>query len=145
MFSSDVSDQHVGVLKLLNNSTSREGVLIGSDLAQSLPLYVLGAEQEIRIVLDKLVQNAVKFTKKGSVLVQLRSQSLENHTVKLIYQVIDIGPGIAADYISGGKIFDAFSQADSSHTRPHEGLGLGLSLCKILSNRMNGEFTVQSE
>lgn len=126
------------VLKLLNETASKPGVTMNSDIPQNLPQYVTGAEQEIRIVIRKLLQNAVKFTKEGSVLIRMGAEYASSNNVKLIYEVIDTGPGIEPSYLADGKIFDSFTQGDSSLSRPHEGLGLGLSLCRKLVDRMGG-------
>lgn len=133
------------VLKLLNDTVPVDGVVVESEIPQSLPQYVTGAEQEIRIIIRKLLQNAVKFTKLGSVLVAVSAEQLSSNKVKLIFQVTDTGPGIDPRHLADGRIFDAFTQGDSSLRRAHEGLGLGLSLCKTLSDRMGGEFSVESQ
>lgn len=65
--------------------------------------------------------------------------------MQLIFQVTDTGPGIDPSHVEDGRIFDAFTQGDSSLRRAHEGLGLGLSLCKTLSDRMGGKFSVESQ
>ncbi len=133
------------VLKLLNDTIPKEGVVIESNIPQNLPQYVSGPEQEVRIVLRKLLQNAIKFTKEGSVLIAVTSEHLSRDTVELTFEVTDTGPGIEHSHVRDGRIFDAFTQGDSSLRRAHEGLGLGLSLCKTLSERMGGMFTVKSQ
>lgn len=133
------------VLKMLNETTPANGVILESDISPQLPQFVSGQEQELRIIIRKLLQNAVKFTEEGSILIKLNAEPLPDSKVKLIYRVVDTGKGIEPDQIAEGKIFDAFTQEDSSHRRAHEGLGLGLALCKTLSDRMGGELTVRSE
>ncbi|MGJ8652231.1 MAG: response regulator [Opitutaceae bacterium] len=133
------------VLKMLNETAPVEGVIIESDISDQLPQYVSGHEQELRIVIRKLLQNAVKFTEEGSILIKLHAEPLADAQVRLVYQVIDTGKGIKPEHLADGRIFDAFTQEDSSSSRAHEGLGLGLALCKTLSDRMGGELTVQSE
>jgi len=132
------------VLKLLNETDPKEGVQIDSDISQNLPQFVSGAEQEIRIVIRKLLQNAIKFTDAGQVTVKVSSEYQSSNKVKLQFEVSDTGPGIDDADLRGGKIFDAFSQADTSLSRNHQGLGLGLSLCKSLADRMGAELTIES-
>ncbi len=132
------------VLKLLNEAESKAGVRLESDIPPSLPQFVSGAEQEIRIVIRKLLQNALKFTKAGQVKVTISSEHLGGSKIGLLVEVADTGPGIDPESIRSGRIFDAFTQGDSSMKRPHEGLGLGLSLCKSLANRMGAELKVES-
>ncbi|HAV14072.1 MAG TPA: hypothetical protein DCX06_11370 [Opitutae bacterium] len=132
------------VLKLLNETRPKAGVSLDSDLPPSLPAYVSGAEQEIRIVVRKLLQNAVKFTESGSVSLKMSAQPISSSQVKLSYHVMDTGTGIEPSWIEEGKIFDAFTQGDSSSRRLYEGLGLGLALCKALADRMKGNLSVES-
>ena len=75
----------------------------------------------------------------------IRFEYLSAATIRLSFEVSDSGPGIDPAYIESGKIFDAFSQADSSLARPYEGLGLGLALCNSISGRLGGSLEVESE
>ncbi|MGJ8639167.1 MAG: ATP-binding response regulator [Opitutaceae bacterium] len=131
-------------LKLLNEVKPRAGVVLDSEMPHGLTQYVSGPEQEIRIVVRKLLQNAVKFTESGSILVKLSTLLGVDGQVQLLYAISDTGPGIDPSLLDEGIIFDAFTQGDSSASRSHEGLGLGLALCRALSDRMNGGFAVES-
>ncbi len=133
------------LLKLINESAAAAEVQIQSDIPEDLPQYVSGSESEIRIVLRKLLQNAVKFASGGEVRVAIQFEHTSDSDIRLCFEVSDAGPGIAPEYLEDGKIFDAFSQADSSLARPHEGLGLGLALCKNISDRLGGSLVVESE
>lgn len=133
------------VIKTLNDFPPKEGVSVTADIPGDLPTFVSGAEHEIRIILRKLLQNALKFTKEGSIRVAADYEPLGGNRLRLIFSVSDTGPGIDPEYLQHGRIFDAFSQGDSSMRRSYEGLGLGLALCKSLSNRLGGELGVESE
>ncbi len=95
-------------------------------------------------ILMNLVNNAVKFTEKGevSVTAELDSYILSDR-LKLRFSIKDSGIGIPADKIP--ILFNAFTQADGSLTRKFGGAGLGLVICKRLTEMMGGEISVQSE
>lgn len=133
------------LLKLINEEATAAQVEIQSDIPEDLPQYVSGSENEIRIVLRKLLQNAVKFSSGGDVRVAVQFEHTADTDIRISFVVSDTGPGIAPEYLEGGKIFDAFSQGDTSLARPHEGLGLGLALCKNISDRLDASLVVNSE
>src|SRR6202040_3023870 len=108
-----------------------------------VPLGMLGDTGRIRQVLMNLVANAVKFTEQGEVIVRTR---LAEHTpagapVRLEFP--DTGTGITHE--AATRLFQPFSQADSSTTRKYGGTGLGLAICKGLVERMGGAIGVDSE
>jgi PAS domain S-box-containing protein len=106
-------------------------------------LSVRADSNRLRQILLNLVGNALKFTQKGGVTVQLtleESETAPHHVVK--YSVIDTGIGIPQDKIS--KLFRSFSQVDSSTTREFGGTGLGLVICKRLVELMGGKIGVTS-
>ncbi len=113
--------------------------------------YVPGSEQfvyadpvRVRQAISNLINNAMKFTEKGHVVLTVREDktnpSLE--TANLVFTVEDTGIGIASELHE--KIFEKFVQADSSTTRDFGGTGLGLSICKRLIEMMGGEITLHS-
>jgi signal transduction histidine kinase len=132
------------VLKLIAESEIPESLKIISDIPDDLLELVSGAEQEIRIVVRKLLLNAFKFTREGHVVVSVRYEPLSGDQARLIFIVEDTGEGVEPELLKNGKIFDAFTQGDSSLRRSHEGLGLGLSLCKSIADRLGGSIGVES-
>lgn len=114
--------------------------------------YVPGSEQfvyadpvRVRQTLSNLINNAIKFTEKGYVVVSVREDKSnpQPDKVNLIFSVEDSGIGIAPE--AHEKIFEKFVQADSSTTRDFGGTGLGLSICERLVEMMGGKITLQSE
>ena len=97
----------------------------------------------IRQVLINLISNAAKFTDEGSVTVSAEVQPAENGKLEMLINVTDTGPGIAKEDQS--KLFQAFSQVDSSPTRKTGGTGLGLSICQRLIDLHGGTIGVHSE
>jgi two-component system, sensor histidine kinase and response regulator len=108
-----------------------------------LPLALRGDPGRIRQVLINLAGNAVKFTSSGEVLVRAHLAGRSERGVVIRFEIVDTGIGIAADDVP--RMFDAFSQADSSITRRFGGSGLGLAICQQLVNAMGGSLGVDSE
>jgi signal transduction histidine kinase/EAL domain-containing protein (putative c-di-GMP-specific phosphodiesterase class I)/DNA-binding NarL/FixJ family response regulator len=98
---------------------------------------VLADPTRLRQVLGNLVNNAIKFTESGGVLI-----SVEPDGGGYVFAITDTGPGIAEDKLP--KLFEAFSQADQTTTRKHGGTGLGLTICDRLVRAMGGEWRLSS-
>ncbi|MGZ3255125.1 MAG: sensor histidine kinase, partial [Burkholderiaceae bacterium] len=117
----------------------------GLQLKIDIPLSTITVNTDRRAlkqVLLNLVSNAIKFTDAGSITIQM-GQRLEGGNILTQFKVIDTGVGIqSADQ---SKLFQAFTQLDSSSTKRHEGTGLGLYLCKKLSHLLNGRLSFESE
>lgn len=97
----------------------------------------------LKQILINFISNAIKFTSEGRVDFIIRCKELENSLYQFEFEVRDTGIGIEKDSIS--KLFDSFTQADSSITRKYGGTGLGLAISKKLSDLMGGEIVVESE
>ncbi|MDM8533461.1 ATP-binding protein [Clostridiaceae bacterium HSG29] len=108
-----------------------------------LPKYFYGDKNRIRQVLSNLLENAIKFTKKGKILLIVRrSKNFENNHI-IIFNVIDSGIGISES--NQNKIFEVFYQLDGALARTHDGNGLGLAISKQLIEMMGGRISVRSE
>ena len=101
---------------------------------------VLGDPTRLRQVISNLVNNAIKFTETGGVLIRI-DRAVDGAGIEAA--VIDTGPGIPADKLP--KLFEAFSQEDQTTTRKHGGTGLGLAICDRLVRAMGGEWRLASE
>lgn len=112
------------------------------DFAENIPTSLVGDPTRLGQIILNLVNNAVKFTERGHIVVSIRADHISEHEAVLRFTVSDTGMGIDPDYLS--RLFEAFTQADSSITRRHGGTGLGLTICKRLVALMGGEITVQS-
>lgn len=106
------------------------------------PRMVMGDPGRIRQILMNLVSNAVKFTEHGDVVVTVSDDGSDAETSRLKISVKDTGIGIAAD--KQCKIFDKFSQANASTTRKFGGTGLGLTICRQLTQQMGGDMGFSS-
>lgn len=105
--------------------------------------WVLGDAVRVRQILLNLINNALKFTREGHVLVRLTEGDDGAGEGVLRLEVQDTGVGIPADQLT--RIFDIFTQADQSTARRFGGSGLGLAVCKRLTEMMNGHISVTSE
>lgn len=107
-----------------------------------VPVLLKGDPKRLRQVLAALIENAVKFTPKGEVIVRTSMLFETDTTVDLRFSVCDTGIGVSEDQL--GMLFGTFTQVDASATRRYNGLGLGLAIAKQLVTLMNGEIGVHS-
>jgi two-component system sensor histidine kinase/response regulator len=107
-----------------------------------VPDRVLGDPQRLRQVLTNLIGNAVKFTHKGEIAVEVFPLALQNGRALLSFEVRDSGIGMPPETIS--QLFEPFVQADDSSTRNYGGMGLGLAIARRLVTLMGGSIEVSS-
>ncbi len=108
----------------------------------SMPSMLCGDEVRIKQVLINLLNNAVKYTKEGSVTLSVRCERVALNKVRVWYSVEDTGQGVKKENIP--YIFDAFKRVDEKKNRHIEGTGLGLSIVRQLVELMGGEISVNS-
>jgi len=130
-------------MKTLAVRAHQKGLELVYQVAPDVPNELVGDPLRLRQILVNLVDNAVKFTEQGEVVVQGEVETLQEETVALYVSVQDTGIGIPADRQQ--QIFEAFTQVDSSSTRPFGGVGLGLSISSRLVARMGGRMWVESQ
>ncbi len=139
------------VCTLLSSRAHGKGLELNCFLPSNLPLRWHGDPTRIRQVLTNLIGNAVKFTEQGEVSVKVSASSVVETLVStsaakaaptLRFEVADTGIGITVE--AQARLFQAFSQADSSTSRRYGGTGLGLSISKDLVMLMNGRIGVES-
>jgi two-component system, sensor histidine kinase and response regulator len=129
--------------KLLALRASEKGLELACHIAPDAPDVVLGDPGRLRQVLLNVLGNAVKFTDKGEVVLDVVVQTIGSSRTTLRFSVSDTGIGIPAD--KQQQIFQAFTQADSSTTRRFGGTGLGLAIALRLVDLMGGRLWVDSE
>jgi len=134
----DLNEIVEDVLSLFWDRAASKGLDIAGFVDPSTPHLVAGDPVRLRQVISNLVNNAIKFTETGGVLVEIAPEA---NGIRIA--VRDTGIGIPADKID--SVFGAFTQADQSTTRRFGGTGLGLAICKKLVDAMEGQFKVTSE
>jgi two-component system, sensor histidine kinase and response regulator len=107
------------------------------------PNSFIGDPGRIRQILSNLLGNAVKFTERGHVMIDVVFESISQDSANLCIKVIDTGIGITKDQQK--TVFEKFTQADSSTTRKFGGTGLGLAICKQLTELMHGTLSIKSD
>ena len=129
------------VATLLSVSADSKGIELMVRFQPDLPLSLIGDAGRLRQSLMNIVGNAIKFTHKGHVLIDI-SGDCEDSSVQLSVKIEDTGIGIPDDKLS--SIFDKFTQAESSTTRQFGGTGLGLAITNSLVEAMNGNIVATS-
>ena len=123
--------------------TKQKGLEINRFLASDVPSGLIGDSVRLRQILTNLVDNAIKFTVKGEIDIEIRVADDLGDRVRLRFVVKDAGIGIPRE--RQAAIFESFTQADSSTTRKYGGTGLGTTISKQLAELMGGEIGVESE
>ena len=132
---------NIATLVGLKTQEKKLELLFQTDL--SVPSSLVGDPLRLGQILTNLSNNAVKFTDKGQIIVSAELIKKDNTQVTLKFSVQDTGIGMTAEQVA--KLFQPFSQVDSSTTRKYGGTGLGLTISKRLAEMMGGDIWVESE
>lgn len=128
------------IVMLMSGHAAQKNIMLDSDIAPDIPTHVLGDPTRLRQVLLNLVNNALKFTEKGSVTIIIARDREQDDAI--YFAVKDTGIGISE--AAQAKLFTPFTQAEESTTRKFGGTGLGLAISKRLINAMESEIKVAS-
>jgi len=131
------------VIDLFAAQSQSKGLELACLVYQEVPEVLRGDPGRVRQVLSNLVSNAIKFTDRGEVVVRACLAEETDSQAVVRIDVADSGVGIAAE--ARERLFEAFTQADSSTTRTHGGTGLGLAISRELTTLMGGGIEVESE
>ncbi|MBT2971877.1 MAG: hypothetical protein B6D72_17190 [gamma proteobacterium symbiont of Ctena orbiculata] len=127
---------------LLSPSAHDKGLELILLVYSDVPNTLIGDETRIRQILVNLINNAIKFTHQGDVIIRVMTDEETETGCLLKFSVTDTGIGI--DRKAQQSLFESFQQADSSTSRVYGGTGLGLSICKKLAQSMNGDIELIS-
>src|SRR3546814_5987385 len=130
------------VIQLMERTAQSKGLRLSLNIDHGLRLPVRGHPVRLRQVLGNLVSNAVKFTERGSITINVTRTGETAAQHQLRFEVRDTGIGIAQE--AQGRLFQAFSQADTSTTRLYGGTGLGLAISKRIVELMSGRIGVEA-
>lgn len=135
----EVLDKAIDILAMRANE---KGLELTSHIHQNVPHHLIGDPTRLTQILINLIGNALKFTEKGSVEIQVINDPDQATPGAIRLSISDTGIGIPADKLL--SIFDRFTQAHASTTRQYGGTGLGLSISQQLAERMQGRIWVDS-
>ena len=139
----DLRDCVESALDLISTRATEKHLDTAYVFEGDIPVAISGDLTRLRQILLNLLANSVKFTEKGEVVLTVRSKPLAGDRMQLEFEVRDTGIGLTPEGI--GRLFQSFSQADSSTTRKYGGTGLGLAISKRLAELMGGTMWAVSE
>jgi len=131
------------VAELLAPKAHAKGIELIQRVDAAAPFSIRGDVDRLKQVITNLVGNAIKFTDRGHVLIQVAAEPAEGSQVRLRFEVRDTGIGVSA--ADQAKLFGSFSQVDGSLTRRYGGTGLGLAISKRLVEAQGGQVGVESK
>ncbi len=130
-------------LKVVSQTADEKRLELAYYIHPDTPREIVSDMDRIRQILLNLLSNAIKFTTIGNISIYVDSKIMPNNQVEVHFQVQDTGSGISEDQIE--KVFMAFNQADSSIFKRHGGTGLGLTICRQLSELLGGKIWAESK
>lgn len=139
----DLREMAESVLELFAEPVCRKGIEMALFIDHEVPQTLKGDPRRLRQVLTNLVSNAIKFTEKGEIIINVKLDKVKREKTSLYFSVKDTGIGISEN--AQKYLFEEFTQADASITRHYGGTGLGLTISKQLVELMSGEIGVKSE
>jgi two-component system sensor histidine kinase/response regulator len=130
-------------LKSLSIRTAQKGLELACQVETNVPDDLFGDPARLRQIMLNLAGNALKFTERGEIVLQVRIDAISGHDITLQFSIRDTGVGIPREKL--GAIFESFTQADGSMSRKYGGTGLGLTISTRLVDMMGGKIWVESE
>ncbi len=138
----DIQKMVETAIDLLGLAAGKKGLELICLINNDIPEMLLGDPSRLRQIVINLLNNAMKFTEKGEILVQVSLESETPTSVTIKFEIIDSGIGISDEGMK--RLFKSFSQVDAATTRKFGGTGLGLTISKQLSELMGGKIGVKS-
>ncbi|WP_394130963.1 response regulator [Shewanella maritima] len=138
-----LADTLDNLVQVVSQKSQQKGLELLVDVDPQLPLALIGDPLRLGQILLNLTNNAIKFTEQGEVIVKAELMFKTRDSVKVKFMISDTGIGMNEQQLS--RLFQSFSQADASTTRKYGGTGLGLTICKTLTELMQGDIWVESE
>ncbi|MBO4847340.1 MAG: EAL domain-containing protein [Lachnospiraceae bacterium] len=138
----ELSTVLIDVVKMMQQKASGKNLSVILDVDPKTPSRLLGDERRLRQILINIMNNAVKYTEKGSVTLKVLFENLRSDSVDIVFKVKDTGIGIRQEDIP--SLFDKFTRLDTDKNKTIEGTGLGLAITSQILNLMDGKIDVKS-
>jgi signal transduction histidine kinase len=138
----DIREVMRQAVAVISHQAAAKGLALTLDVEANVPEQVSGDAQRLRQIVLNLAGNGIKFTEKGSIRIAVARLRDEDGDVRLAFSVADTGIGISAE--AQGRLFNEFTQGDSSIRRRFGGSGLGLAISRRLVEMMDGHISVES-
>jgi signal transduction histidine kinase/DNA-binding response OmpR family regulator/purine-cytosine permease-like protein/HPt (histidine-containing phosphotransfer) domain-containing protein len=138
-----LNDVMGNLANLISFKAEEKSIEVLFDVSASVPMALIGDSLRLGQILINLGNNAVKFTHHGEIVIRVQVEEFGKDEVTLLFSVEDSGIGMSP--AQQAKLFQSFSQADTSTTRKYGGTGLGLTISKRLTEMMHGRIWVESE
>lgn len=139
----DITKVITEIIEIFKFKIQESKLTFSSSISKEIPIWVKGDPHRLKQILINLLNNAIKFTKSGGVTLKVYPTKLTNTHTRIKFEIIDTGIGISDSGIK--KLFQSFSQIDSSTTRIYGGTGLGLAISKNITTLMGGDIGVESQ
>jgi len=138
----DIRSIYMDIANIVADNVSQKKLELVSFIEPKIPRVIKGDPARLKQIILNLLNNAIKFTPSGSIAVKVTLVKMTEKAITINFEVKDTGIGIEPRLLN--RLFNPFTQADSSTTRRYGGSGLGLSICKQLAESMGGEVGVSS-
>jgi two-component system, sensor histidine kinase and response regulator len=139
----DLAETVESSIEILAEPAHARGLELAALIRREVPRTLRGDPGRIRQVLLNLINNGIKFTERGEVVVEISLKSRTETHSEILVSIRDTGIGMDSETLT--RLFEAFTQADASTTRRFGGTGLGLAICRRLVEMMDGTIGVESE
>ena len=138
-----LNEEIENVFKVLKLKADEKNIRLSFNISNYVPKHIISDPVRIKQILINIVNNAIKFTEKGDVTLKVSVDHQSDTEVILRFKITDTGIGIEEGLLN--KMFEEFTQVDSSSTRKYGGIGLGLSISKKLTKLMGGDIGIKSK
>jgi len=137
----EFNEMIMNVLSVMSFKAEEKDLELLAHYDAAIPSFVISDKLRIEQILTNLLSNALKFTNEGEIIISTKLVKKHNSDLEIMFCVKDNGIGISSS--AQEKLFQEFSQVDSSATRSFQGTGLGLAICKKLSNLLGGDIWIE--
>ena len=139
----DIHDLFMDIINMITVRLMESELEFYVDINRDIPRFMLGDSSKLRQIFINLLNNAIKYTQNGSIILRVDYQKIDDKNIELLVDVEDTGVGIREEEMP--KLFERYERANEDENHKIEGTGLGLKICKELLTEMKGEISVKSK